>query len=300
MKSALVIGGTGYLGAHLIEGLKAMNCDIHAIQNKRPLPQSAGISVISGGIKSVNSRLINQIRPEIIFHLARPVFPYLKKYGRMMAAQLASKYNKNLIDALGCAEVQPLLVFASGSLMYGNSDQKHNELAPLNPVSYARQYFTGELPLLRCLSEKTYPVALIRLPWLLGNGSWFKWFYLKNISEKKTIPAFGNMTNMMEVIDVKDAVQLMLRIAMKHGDAGVYNIITQGALSQRCFAGKVAEVFSVKIMDHTQVTGKIEKAAMEAFTSSIQLDTLHPDIFHGFSYKSLSETLEWIRDEHQH
>lgn len=297
MKKALVIGGTGYLGRHLIAALKAGNFSIYAIQHKRPVSEDAGVSVIPGGIRAVNRRLINTIRPDVIFHLARPVVPYFKKFGRLVAAQLAARNNQKLIHELQRSENRPLLLFASGSLMYGNSGQPHTEMAALNPISYARQYVGGEMPLVNCVAEKSYPLVLIRLPWLLGNGSWFKWFYLDNIFRNQAIPAFGDMSNMMEIIDVNDAARLMIRIAGRIEGAGVHNILTQGAISQQEFAETIAGVFSAEILDHKKLLGKTEKAALEAFQSSIRLNTMHPEIFQDFNFTPLKKSLLRIRDE---
>jgi nucleoside-diphosphate-sugar epimerase len=297
MKKVLVIGGTGFLGRHLLAALKAEDFSIYAVQHKRPFFDGAGLTVIPGGIRAINCHLINAIRPDVIFHLARPVLPYFKNIGRWVAAQLAAHNNQRLISELRQSEARPLLLFASGSLMYGNSDRPHNETAALNPLSYARQYVLGEMPLIKCVATKSYPLVLIRLPWLLGCDSWFKWFYLDNIFKNQAIPAFGNMSNMMEIIDINDAARLMIRIARRAEGAGIYNICSQGAVSQQQFTETIAGVFSVQTFDYKKLLGKTEQAALEAFQSSIRLSTIHPEIFRDFNYAPLKKSLLKIRDE---
>lgn len=296
MKNALVIGGTGYLGRHVIASLKSRSITIYATCNKTPFPQDSAINVVHGGIAAIDHELINRIKPDVIFHLARPAIPRLRRLGRIVAAQLAAYYNQRLIRQLMLSRHRPRLVFASGSLMYGNSSNPHDEDAPLNPVSYARDYLAGEMPLVRLASSGSYPCMVIRLPWMLGNGSWFRWFYLNSVARSGKIPAFGNTLNMMEIIDVHDAAQMVIAAADKAGKPGVFNVVTQGAISQDVFLQTTASAFDAAIVDHSELFGKVEKAVYEAFTSSIQITTKYPELYAGFSYTPLMESLEKIAE----
>ncbi len=294
MKKALVIGGAGYLGRHVIASLKSRAVTIHATCNKTPFPEDSAIHVIRGGISAIDHRLIDRIQPDVVFHLARPVIPRLRRVGRIVAAQLAAFYNRRLIRQLMQSEHKPKLVFASGSLMYGNSPIPHDEDSPLNPVSYARDYIAGEIPLVRLAHSGSYPCMVVRLPWLLGNGSWFRWFYLDSMARTGKIPAFGNTQNMMEIIDVQDAVQMMIMIADKAGKPGIFNVVTKGAVSQDDFLQMTASAFDAAIVDHSELFGKVEKAVYEAFTSSIQITTKYPELYAGFSHTPLMESLKKI------
>ncbi len=251
---------------------------------------------ISGGIRQVTSELIDDLRPEIIFHLARPVMPGFRKWGRHFAAHYAARLNSNLLKNLHKSSSKPLLVFASGSLMYGNSPNRHLEDSPLNPISFARQYFKGELPIVEAAAKNTNPVQVFRLPWLLGDGSWFRWFYLNNIQQTKSIPKFGDAKNRMEIIDVRDAVRLMVKIAFENKTHGIINIPSSGAITQLQFLEKVARVFDAQVVDYSQLyPGKTEKAILEAYTSNIVLATRQPKLFRGFNYSDLLESLKFLK-----
>ncbi len=295
MEKVLVIGGSGFAGRHLVAELKCKGIDVYAIEHRVALAATEKITIVKGGIKAVDRKLIDTIRPDVVFHLARPTFPRLMKAGRILAARYAARLNRNLIKELEYSINPPTLVFASGSLMYGQSPVPATEDQPLRPISYARQYFPGEMPVLDALQKSRISVKIIRFPWLLGLGSWFDWFYLKTMREKHAIPLFGQGDNRMEIIDVKDAVKLMLRYADDQGGKGVYNILSSGAITQLDFISKLNLLTGYPVKDHRELfTGKIEKEAIEAFTSTIVLATKYPEIPAGFQYTPLHESLKRI------
>jgi nucleoside-diphosphate-sugar epimerase len=292
MKRVVLIGAAGFVGGHVLSMLKQQDVDIYAIQNKTPLPDE-GIHVISGGIRALTKGFIDSIQPDIIYHCARPVMPRLRRTGRRIAAFQASSLNKYLLKQLKASRSRPFMVFASGSLMYGNADLPHDEDSSLNPISYARQYYRGELPLLKVVEEGSYPIGVLRLPWLLGEGSWFKWFIMENARKHNAIPGFGDMQNLMEIIDITDAAKLMICYAEAKMN-GIYNIYNQ-PISQKEFLITVSERFNVPIQDYTRLfPGGLEKESIEAFTSNITLISKHKSILQAYKFRTLQESIDKI------
>jgi nucleoside-diphosphate-sugar epimerase len=292
-KKIIVIGGSGFLGSHLISAFREKNTEVFALKNQKDIAGISNENIIQGGLKAITRELIDAISPDAIFHFARPVMPRFRQFGRLLAARKAAYYNGKLLHILSKTSHRPLLVFASGSLMYGNSQQPHDETSPLQPISFARQYYKGELPIVNACSKKQYPIKVFRLPWLLGNGSWFRWFYLENILKKNAIPSFGDRQNKMEIIDVRDAVELMIEIALRDKTPAIVNIPAKEAITQEKFLNEVAGRFNTKIKNHTAIfPGKLEKAVMEAFTSNIQLKSQYPEYFRDFQYRTLAGSLQ--------
>lgn len=295
MKNALVIGGSGFLGKHLLAELVTSGIHVFAIENKTKIPQHNNVTVIKNGFASITFDLIEKINPDVVFHCARPTIPKLRRLGRKLAAISAASYNHSLIEKLKNTKNKPLLAFASGSLMYGNSAKPIDENTPLNPISYAKQYHKGEKPLLIALSKNDYPVMILRFPWLLGNGSWFKWFYLNPISTHNAIPILGKGLNHMEILDVNDAARLMIRYAYEKNSPGIYNLYSGLSGTQHQFAKSVSEIYHVVVKKHTDLfTGNIEKETIEAFTSNIKLTTLYPEILNTFKFTAVNQTLKEI------
>ena len=294
MKKAILIGASGFLGQHMLWALKKAGYQVHAVVHRND-PGEQADHLIRGGIKALDHALVDRIRPELIIHCARPSYPQFRRIGRMLSARYAARANSKLLAQLKKSSCKPLMAFSSGSLVYGNSQDPHPEKISVNPISYARQYYKGEQAFTRAVENNSYPLLLFRLPWLLGAGSWFKWFYLNPITEKKCIPLFNSGENIMEIIDVKDAVRQMLYFCSL-GKAGIINLPGSIRSTQLEFASKVSSVFEIPQKPYTEVfTGKLEAEVLEAFTSNILLSSKYSVKIKEFDYCSLEESLQLIK-----
>jgi len=298
MKRVLVIGGSGFSGRYILKELLKQGHQVFAIENRNPVRGGSEVHVIKGGIRAVTCHLIDEIRPEAVFHFARPKFPRLKRTGRLLAARLAALQNQRLIRVLEGAGHPCRLVFASGSLMYGSSLSPLDEESPLKPVSFARQYYWGEKPVLEALRINKCPVMVMRFPWLLGAGSWFEWFYLRPMKRTHSVPLFGQGDNFMEVLDVEDAARLAVKYAFQYNCPGIYNIVSAGPVTQLEFAASVSRASGFPVKDYrTLFTGYLEKEALQAFSSNIMLATKYPELLKDQLYTPLEETLSGILRE---
>ncbi|MFZ4520509.1 MAG: NAD-dependent epimerase/dehydratase family protein [Bacteroidales bacterium] len=294
MRNAIVIGSSGFLGSAVTRRLLVAGFHVYATKNRREINQESRLTVIDGGIQALTTAVLDQIGPEVIFHCARPVMPRFRRWGRVMAAFRAKQYNRALLSQIGESRDKPTLVFASGSLVYGNSPLPHDETAVLNPVSYARQYHRGESPVLDAIHQENHKVIMLRFPWLLGDGSWFSWFYLKPLREKKLVPLFGDGSNMMSVIGLEDAAKLMVEYSVENRQSGIYNVIAPHVITQRAFAESVASHYGGVVTEYGNLYPQgLEKAVLEAFTSNILLGTIHPESFAGSS-QTLNQLLSRI------
>jgi nucleoside-diphosphate-sugar epimerase len=299
LKKVLVIGGSGFLGRHVIQELCRSNFEVYALEHKTPFRITDQVKIVKGSIGAVDRKLIRGIRPDLVFHLARPTFPRLKRTGRHLAARYAAMLNQRLIRELEKSGHPCRLIFASGSLMYGNSSVLQDEDSPLNPISYARQYYRGEMPVLKAMQKGILPVTVIRFPWLLGRGSWFEWFYLRTMKNSGFVPLFGNGDNRMEIIDILDAAKLAVKFAGEPGNPSIVNLISARPVSQLDFASAVSMVSGKPVRDYLSVIpGRIEREALEAFSSNIIFETKHKEWPGDFPYTPLTVTISRILDEY--
>jgi len=297
MRKVVIIGATGFIGSHLLQDLLQHEIQIFAVEHKQKLLNTPELKIIKGGIQAVTSSLINNIKPDVVFHCARPTMPKIRRFGRAFSARVAAYYNRKLIKSLKNSEHKPLLVFASGSLMYGTGEEPFDENSPLHPISFARQYQKGEKPLLDVVTKTSYPLMLLRFPWLLGNGSWFKWFYLEQIRKYNSIPVFDEGLNKMHILDIYDAVKLMQKYAFELSESGVYNLFGREPILQKYFAEKVADVFKAEKKPYPELFQNIENEGLEAFTSNIELVTIYPKILQSFKFIPLAQSLKRIESE---
>ncbi|NRF95278.1 NAD-dependent epimerase/dehydratase family protein [Paenibacillus frigoriresistens] len=137
---AVVTGGAGFIGSHLVEELLAEHVEVHIIDNlisgkqKYVNPQAifhlADIS--SEQIKS----LIEDIRPDVVFHLAAQadVQRFIQNPGYDAMVNLVGTIY--LLEACRDAAVSKF-IFASISAVYGNLQKEQIvETDPICPISY--------------------------------------------------------------------------------------------------------------------------------------------------------------------
>lgn len=295
-KKVILIGGSGFLGRKICEELVLQGFDLYCVKHESEFQTSSSINIIQGGIKALSSELIDSINPVFIIHSARPTLPKLRKLGRILATKKAKNLNKNLLNQLKNSSSKPKLIFASGTLSYGNNENPAFENSPISPLSYARQYIKGEFPIINNCKSEDYPIIILRLPWLLDKGSWFDWFYLQNIRKFGTIPLFGNGDNKMAIIDIADAVKLILKYASQKDLHGIYNIFSPNILTQLEFANAVKKTFGSRVLSYEKIyTDKLEIEALEAFTSNIIPATNYMDIISKYDFISLQESLEKLK-----
>lgn len=297
MKRVILTGGSGFLGNRVLHTLLEANIETLAVENRHPILHKGNYQKIKGGTAAITSKLIDDFQPDAIIHCARPTISRFKRMGRKIAARKAASINRKLLNHIQNSNQKSKLVFASGSLMYGNQAQPHDENSPLQPISYARQYYKGEIPINRAATKDEHCVIILRFPWLLGNGSWFKWFFLETIKKHGAIAGIGSMDNKMEIVDVDDAGKLMMEYAKAVENSGIYNIYSKKPVSQAAFVEAISSVFNVPVKAYSDIfTEKMEKEVIEAFTSNILLKSNYNDILERFEFTSLESSLKKIRD----
>ncbi len=293
MQSVILIGGSGFLGSEVRAELLAQGYKVFATENKAQIEHAENIVILSGGIKAITYSKIKEINPVAIYHCGRPTFSRLRKLGRKLASYKAAKLNRNLVKAIKRSGVNVPLVFASGSLAYGNSKTAHFEDSPISPISYSKQYITGERPLLRATNTENYPVLILRFPWLIGNGSWFKWFYHESAKEMGKIPIFGDGQNHMSIISVTDAAKLMVEYPKQFKESGVYNIFSPFHPNQLDFLKLIASKYSCDVVDYKQLyPNGLESAVIEAFESNIIMDSKNKELLDNYNFKSIVDSID--------
>jgi len=219
--------------------------------------------VIRGGV--ADSRFEDR---EVVFHCAR--LRGNGRWGRLWAAWRGKLANEVIVRRLG----QARLVYASGSLMYGDcGDAPVFEDAPLRPTSYAREYVIAERPFLNAR------VTMFRPGWILGPGSWFDWFYLQPAEQNGTVPLYGSGNNLMSIIHREDCAAAMIHVA-QHGNTGVYHPPSIAVMTQREFAKHLASELRLPIRE-VSLAGK-ERAMREAYECSINLQSRHTELWKNF------------------
>ena len=275
----LVTGGSGFIGSALLEKLTELDeIEIAALVNERPLrSDSPKINPMHGGLKYLCYKGLRRFEPDLIFHLARPTYPRFRMLGRKMAALEGRRVNHKLRECLKTHFPDTRLIYVSGSLMYGNSrpGASHTEDSPIHPVSFARDYAPLEQPILATLDDKQVNTLIVRVPWVLGDGSWFRWVYQAHYQKTGKLPVFGQGHNAMHFVLLKDLARWLIQLGLDPFVTGVRNLYSSTVLTQRDFVARMQRLLECEIDTHTE---HYETAIREALSSNIVLSSNYPEV----------------------
>lgn len=294
---AFVLGGSGYIGKYLVAALLEQQIAVTALINHTPLNISSDRLTQVYGSLADYTWSESAANADVIFHTAR--MSGKSKKSRRRAAQLNRRANDRLAEWLASLDSPPLLVYVSGTLVYGSQGTTPvDENATPNPISFQREYFMAEKPILQALTRGRLPVIIARPSWVYGPGSWLRAFYLHPVIKKNIVPLYGNGNNLMSFIHVKDVAGKLIHLS-RYGAAGnIYNLYSHPAIPQHAFTGILSRLTSapVKKKPFWWIRLRHDSALAEAFTFSLNVKTLHPEIEKNYTlrYPDFEQGLEEV------
>jgi nucleoside-diphosphate-sugar epimerase len=114
---------------------------------------------------------------------------------------------------------------------------------------------------------------MLRLPWVIGQGSWFQWNYLDLMHQRRYVPLYGDGGNIMSFIDNAAIGAIILELAPTDFK-GTLNLFHPNHLSQKEWARMLSLLsgLPLRAIDEND-EGSFGNAALEAFTTHIALSS---------------------------
>lgn len=221
MRSALVTGGSGFLGRHLIDRLKADGWQVRTVGRQRVAKADEHILLdFTQQLPTID--LLKNI--DTVFHLAawQP-----GSGGSLFAHTLNVEVTEKLGQACAQADATRMIHISSTAAMgnaYGSPVDETSECRPSS--MYERTKREAEQRLLAINGLQT---AILRPPMIGGpgvtSGPLLKMFRL---CQKGRFPVFGSRRDMAKpLIHVTDLVEAMVRSTEINGSNGIY-LVTSG------------------------------------------------------------------------
>lgn len=270
IKHILILGGTGFIGkAFLKELVLEKNVFFHILIHKTSQEvEIDNAKFYYGNLLTFNWNKLNNF-PDIIYHFGRLNSKRGKILGRKLAAIKGFYANKRFLRYLQNEKKKTKLIYLSGSLMYGNNEKEITENSKLNPTSFAKEYIYAEKPFLNCQNNNSLlKITFVRVPWVLGGGSWFKSFYKNYIIKHNEIPIYGKGNNVMSFITLTDLSKCLV-LLLKYEYKKTIHITYNNSISQIEFVSLISELLKLK-MKNIKLE-QFESAIIEAFESNINL-----------------------------
>jgi GDP-4-dehydro-6-deoxy-D-mannose reductase len=222
----LITGGSGFLGAHLVERLRA----------EQP---SALVSIDAaprGGSRMVDVRdphavgiALEDARPDVIFHLAG----VLKSTGPEALYDVNATGTAVLLEAVLRADQRPRVVMASSSAVYGDcGPEAVDETRALRPLThYGASKAAQEIVARRAVDADGLDLVVLRMFNLVGPGqpdTLAPGAFARQVAECERRGggeiAVGSLAGLRDYVDVRDAADAFVLAALKGGRGATFNV----------------------------------------------------------------------------
>lgn len=236
MKRALVTGGAGFIGSHVVDVLRSKGHDVYVVDNFMNGRREYVSALPAGRVYEIDIRdrpkldaALTEIAPKVVFHLAAIHFiPYCDLHPAE-AVSINIHGTQVLLDALlQVADVERLL-FASTAAVYGPSEAAHGEDEPHAPMDiYGATKSAGEALVRAYGAETAVPVVIGRLFNAIGNRETNPHLIPQIIAQIKAGSRelkLGNLDPKRDFIDARDQAEAIAALAcLPQAAAGIFNI----------------------------------------------------------------------------
>ena len=241
-KKCLITGITGSGGSYLAEHIKKKDKKIKILGTTRKK-----LSTIDKNLKKISKisklnllnfnktkKYLKNTRPDLIFHIASYADVRKSFFSPIKIINNNNNITLNLLEAVRCLKIQPLIILCSSSEVYGNVDIKSQPIkenqimAPVSPYALSKSF----QDLLSQVYQKAYGLKIIiTRMFSYTNARRYNLFqssFAKQIVEieqnKRKVLYHGNLKSLRSIIDIEDAMEAYWLAAKKGVIGQIYNI----------------------------------------------------------------------------
>ncbi len=237
---ALITGGEGFIGSHLVEFLLGKGLKVYATVYSKDLKNlehvKSKINIIRMDIsdrRSVSS-VINKIKPNYIFHLAAQayVMPSWKDIEKTFKSNIFGTLY--LLEATRKTGINPIIVAACSSAEYGFTYDDEIPIKEAKEFRPSSPYAISKIgtDMLCYLYSRTYNMKIIRArlfntagPRKIGNAvADFAEMIAEAEKGKLEVIRVGNLEGVVDITDGRDTVRALWTLAQKGEPGEAYNV----------------------------------------------------------------------------
>lgn len=229
---ALVIGGNGFIGSHLVEGLRARGARVRVLD---PGPARGdvdwqGVEYQQGDYSDPATAAGSLADVDIVFHLASTTVPATSNQDPARDVSTNLLGTLTLLDAMRARGIRRLLFLSSGGTVYGNPDilpvPEHHPLRPISSYGVVKVAIEGYLHVYRHMGVLDPVVLRPSNPYgprqSSSGGQGVIAAALAHAARGTPMPLWGDGTVVRDYLYIDDLVALAIDAAMS-GRCGVFN-----------------------------------------------------------------------------
>jgi UDP-glucose 4-epimerase len=252
-RPAVVLGGAGFIGHHLVERLLAMGQPVVVVDDlsrgrREHLPQSGRLRVVHGDVAEpgVVGAVLDSTRPAVVYHLAAMHFIPECVANPSATVRVNVLGTQVVLEALA-THPTTRLVFASTADVYAPAAAAHAEDAPLEPGNvYGASKLMGEqlLDLARRGRPDAGRLVALRFFNVYGPGETNPHVLPDVLGHlRRGAPlALGNLEPRRDYVHVRDVADALVRAAAYTGRRDVFNVGTGIGTSVRALIETLGHV----------------------------------------------------------
>jgi nucleoside-diphosphate-sugar epimerase len=214
---ALVTGGTGFVGSHLVDELLKNDYTVKVLvrptSNLRYL-KGKPVSLITGDLSDISSLIAACKGNDVIFHVA--ALPHEQRHLRSFY-KVNTKGTKNLLEASTQTDVRHFVLMSTTSI-YGFPPIPilKEEHATMPKTRYGRSKYLAEQLLWHYGKTHNMHVAAVRAPWITGPRNYKTPHFIRTIQQGHFFYVRTPQTT-ISIVDVRD-VAACLRQAAEYSE----------------------------------------------------------------------------------
>jgi len=251
---ALVTGGAGFIGSHLVGALLDADYEVHVVDDL----SSGRAERVGGGaqLERIDVRdgvaltaLAHRVRPEVVFHLAAQVDVGVSVREPALDLRVNVEGTINALEAARVAGARRFVLASTGGAIYGDGQTlpmgEEAETAPLSPYGQSKLAAEGYCTLYARLHAVS-PISL-RFANVYGPGQEVRGegavvaAFTGRMGEGERPRVFGDGGQTRDFVFVEDVVRAML-LAAASGEPGILNVGTGTETSVLELGRRVAEL----------------------------------------------------------
>lgn len=222
-KFALVTGGAGFIGSHLVERLISEGASVRILDKlstgeKANVPNSDKVEFLRGDVRNLRHIRAALEDIELVFHEAAQINPVKAVEKPLYDFEVNALGTMNVLKAMSSLDSDAVLLFASSAAVYGEtktvSISEQHSLRPVSP--YGASKLAAEI--LCQTFYRTYGLKTICLRYFNIYGplqhKYVMFDLLKKLYERQTVlKVLGTGEQMRDFMYISDAINATLLLA---------------------------------------------------------------------------------------
>lgn len=266
----LITGITGFVGSHLVDYILANHPEVEIyglVRWRSPMDNLMHISpdkykLLYGDLMDLSSliRMLGEVSPEIIFHLAAQSYVKISFDAPIDTLQTNVIGTTNLLEAIRLSKIDPIIHICSSSEVYGQVREDEIPIKETNPFRPASPYAVSKVAedMIAFQYWLSYGIKNIRTRMFTHTGprrgevfaesAFAKQIALIEKGKQEPIVWVGNLDSVRTFSDVRDAVKAYWLLVNECSPGEVYNIGGNRTM-------KIGEMLDL-LLDFSPIKGK--------------------------------------------